>query len=572
MRGDCRDLRQNGTSKNPLYVTPPRTTGDKLITYDLSNGGTNPTISIRTWNGSAWGPATVVAGLARASINTSQIPANESGGLGVLDPFTFGELAISYSAIFSGNQCGSFGSAYLKSRSSDSFTSEIKDFVAPKPVTISNCASLATNASGPVTIGNSITDTATLSLVGAGAGGTITFDLYSDVACATKLTTLASTTAVNGPGSYTSVAYTPTAVGTYYWIAHYSGDASNSPANGSCGDLNESSVVNKRQPAISTNASGPVTIGSAISDTATLSLATSDATGTITFKLYSDTLCQTEIVAARSTASVSGNGPYTSVSFTPTAVGTYYWIASYGGDAKNESISGSCGDLNESSVVNKRQPAISTNASGPVTIGSAISDTATLSLATSDATGTITFKLYSDTLCQTEIVAARSTASVSGNGPYTSVSFTPTAVGTYYWIASYGGDAKNESISGSCGDLNESSVVNKAPSSISTTQRFTPNDSATIGGGGGGTVTFKLYGPNNATCNPSGNSAVYVETVNVASGAASTTNTGTAVTADGTYRWLVTYSGDASHFGRTSTCGAEQFTLAHTDDPGPGTQ
>jgi hypothetical protein len=33
----------------------------------------------------------------------------------------------------------SFGRAYLKSRSSDSFTSEIKDFIAPLPISVSNC-------------------------------------------------------------------------------------------------------------------------------------------------------------------------------------------------------------------------------------------------------------------------------------------------------------------------------------------------------------------------------------------------------------------------------------------------
>src|SRR5215203_1771790 len=44
----------NGNGVRP--ETPVRTVGDKLITYDLSQGGTNPTISIRRWTGSAWSP------------------------------------------------------------------------------------------------------------------------------------------------------------------------------------------------------------------------------------------------------------------------------------------------------------------------------------------------------------------------------------------------------------------------------------------------------------------------------------------------------------------------------------
>ena len=58
----------------------------------------------------------------------------------------------------------------------------------------------------------------------------------------------------------------------------------------------------------------------------------------------------------------NGNGDYDSDPFTPTAAGTYYWIASYGGDAKNLAVSGACSDANEHSVVGKKQPEISTSA------------------------------------------------------------------------------------------------------------------------------------------------------------------------------------------------------------------
>ncbi len=38
-------------------LTPIRSIGDVLVIYDLSQGGTHPTLSIRRWTGSAWGPA-----------------------------------------------------------------------------------------------------------------------------------------------------------------------------------------------------------------------------------------------------------------------------------------------------------------------------------------------------------------------------------------------------------------------------------------------------------------------------------------------------------------------------------
>ncbi|MEV0170241.1 prealbumin-like fold domain-containing protein [Streptomyces sp. NPDC050803] len=131
-------------------VTPERTAGDILITYDLSQGGTKPTISIRTWSGTAWGPATNLTTppvRAAASINTSEILAENSDGLGELDPRTFGEAQISLAAVLGGNgtTCRSFASAYLKSRSSDSFNSALKDFIPPQSVNISNCGSVQIN-------------------------------------------------------------------------------------------------------------------------------------------------------------------------------------------------------------------------------------------------------------------------------------------------------------------------------------------------------------------------------------------------------------------------------------------
>ncbi|NUT38309.1 MAG: prealbumin-like fold domain-containing protein [Hamadaea sp.] len=129
------------STKSANGVTPVRTAGDLLITYDLSKGGTVPVLSLRTWTGSAWGTAVNLTGSGKAtgSINTAAIPAGESDGLGAHTERTFGEAQISLAAIFPPGVCETFGSAYLKSRSSDSFNSELKDFVPPVGVNITNC-------------------------------------------------------------------------------------------------------------------------------------------------------------------------------------------------------------------------------------------------------------------------------------------------------------------------------------------------------------------------------------------------------------------------------------------------
>ena len=53
---------------------------------------------------------------------------------------TFGEMSLDLDFIFDEGMCESFGSAMVKSRSSDSFTSQLKDFIRPASVNICNCA------------------------------------------------------------------------------------------------------------------------------------------------------------------------------------------------------------------------------------------------------------------------------------------------------------------------------------------------------------------------------------------------------------------------------------------------
>jgi len=144
-------------------VTPLRTSLDMLIQYDLANGGTSPELFLSFWiDGSegataadceasnklpCWGLTENLtdSGLATGSINTSAIPAVDADGLGALSARTFGEASIDFDEVGSavgGDVCLTFGSAYLKSRSSDSFGSALKDFIAPILTNVSNCASI----------------------------------------------------------------------------------------------------------------------------------------------------------------------------------------------------------------------------------------------------------------------------------------------------------------------------------------------------------------------------------------------------------------------------------------------
>src|SRR5919197_3671753 len=110
------ELNQSGVASSN-GVTPKRTQGDLLITYDFANGGNSVSIHTATWNGNdtsgSW------------SVLTSL---NSNAAVGsIADSLLFGELAVDLNTagIFKSGTCESFSQAYLKSRASDSFTAEM---------------------------------------------------------------------------------------------------------------------------------------------------------------------------------------------------------------------------------------------------------------------------------------------------------------------------------------------------------------------------------------------------------------------------------------------------------------
>ncbi len=224
-----------------------------------------------------------------------------------------------------------------------------KTYVSPLPTT------LETTASSNVTIGGQVHDTATLS-GGVSPTGTITFKLYGpdDADCSGTPAFTDIKNVSSGNGAYDSANFTPTAAGTYRWTADYSGDASNAASSSACNAANESVTVAKHTTTLTTNASGDVTIGGQVHDTATLSGGVSP-TGTITFKLYGpdDADCSGGAVFT-DTVNVNGNGGYESGAFTPSAAGTYRWVADYSGDVANNPAASTCNAPGELVLVSAR--------------------------------------------------------------------------------------------------------------------------------------------------------------------------------------------------------------------------
>ena len=259
----------------------------------------------------------------------------------------------------------------------------------------------------------------------------------------------------NGVAPTKSGTYNATTAGTYRWIASYGGDGKNLSVAGQCNDAKESVVVDKANPKITTDAQDTAKLPNAtVSDTATLTGLNPDGGGSIVFRLYGpssspvcvDSGADKNLVFTSSATSVNGNNTYGPVSAEVTKAGTYYWIASYSGDANNNSVSGTCGEATEVSSVDKSSPVISTTATASTTLpGGTLKDTATVTGLTADATGNVVFHLYGPSAtpdCSGEAVFTNTQpigTVADGTGTAVSSNYTPAKSGSYYWTATYRG-------------------------------------------------------------------------------------------------------------------------------------
>lgn len=156
------------TSSTVGAITLNRTDGDKLIDFDFGGSGV-PSLTIRTWTTTGtnapadceasnsypcWSKGTVLpAGVAESSVNCGPVTdTNPPSAPRTLDGnskngcnATFGEAGINLQAagIIGTGTCTSFTDAWVKSRSSgNAFGSELKDIIAPVPLSLTNCGAL----------------------------------------------------------------------------------------------------------------------------------------------------------------------------------------------------------------------------------------------------------------------------------------------------------------------------------------------------------------------------------------------------------------------------------------------
>ena len=310
-----------------------------------------------------------------------------------------------------------------------------------------------------------------------------------------------------------------------------------------------------KTPTVSTTIvpAGPLNVGTAAHDTATISGGTADAGGTISYKLYSDSTCTTLVEDLTPTVNTVVNGVAPdSKAHTFDSPGTFYFYAVYSGDARNIGPVNS-GCASEPLVINPFTPSVSTTIvpAGPIAIGASAHDTATITDGSADAGGTISYKLYSDSTCTTLVEDLTPTVNTVVNGVAPdSKAHTFTGAGTFYFYAVYSGDTKNTGPVNS-GCASEPLVINPNTPSVSTTIvpagpiaiGASAHDTATITNAtatAGGTITYKLY--SDSTC------TTLVEdltpTVNTVVNGVAPDSKAHTFTGAGTFYFYAVYSGD----------------------------
>ncbi len=302
------------------------------ITYGSETAETfSGTVTGQSGDGYPEGTVTLYYGTTPVSLCSETLPSGSGDSAGFSCSLTSSQLAVgtysSVDAVFSPGGTSSSNPDYTYTTSTSTPT---QSFTVDQSTALSTSLSTLLSGGGQsgssisVLAGTAVTDSATLSGTNASsAGGTITYNVYTDAGCTTLAqggggTALNITTAGTLPASAAVTLSTP---GTYYWQASYSGDVNNAASLSTCGA--ETETVTSSNPTTTTTTcqtgqtcSGTVTIPGSVAVSVT---GTSSTTGSLTVSLGTNTIsCGDPFRHAPSmtTVSVSGltiNGTKTAV-------------------------------------------------------------------------------------------------------------------------------------------------------------------------------------------------------------------------------------------------------------------
>lgn len=437
-------------------------------------------------------------------------------------------------------------------------------------------AALTTTAHTGITAGSTAWDVAHLTGVTNDASGTITFNLFGagDTTCSAAAI-FTTTTPVNGPGDYTSSAHLLGTAGVYRWTASYSGDAANASAAHPCNSPNETTTVNAPGAvSISVDKTNNADRNATFTDSEIAAAAGAD----VAFKVVITNTSTTDAVVIDSITDAWSGHPASAVTCDPAvalpftlakdaSVTCTFTITGYSPaaghslvntvevNAHKDGDAATTATASDTSTVAtpKATPTLTTTATATATAGAAISDTAHLTGGTTAPAigGSITFNVYGDNTCSGASLFT-STVPVAGNGDYVSGAYTTPAgtSATYYWVATYSGDAANNAITNTpCTAPGEQSVVTAPPVIVDIT-----------------TTTTSTTAPPTTTTEPPTSTTVgapaVVETTTTTAGGAELGLTVTAPSTTPTTASTVTTRGPGSQLPFTGSSDSGPMTLS----------
>jgi hypothetical protein len=486
----------------------------------------------------------------------------------------------------------------------------------PNPDSQSECfnitpkqPTLSTQASGPVSLGNAISDTATIkntanqpgspvinpTTAGVKAGGDITWTAYGPNDCTTVAFGPVTRT-ITGDGTYPSaaqaaVSFTPTKEGVYTFVASYGGNSPNTKSVGAsaCPDTTGTETVTVSSASVKTtpsvNGSTSITTAGSIQVTDSATVTVTGATtwsGTVQFHLcgpadlVSAANCNTGGTLIGSDKGVSNSGATNqSDAATITSAGNYCWRGDFTSSTTgvpNASDPSDTTSTTECFTVTPVTPQLNTQVgNGIVTLGNPITDTATIggtafqpgtpvinpTTAGVKAGGDITWNVYGPDSCTT-LAAGPFTRTITGDGTYptgaqNAVSFTPTAIGVYVFVASYGGNSPNTNgvPAIDCASQPSTEMVSVIGNAhASSEQNWLPNDTVKLTGDANlnGDLQITLYPGGSCSAGGTVQPAIPTFDITVTNGdkngaSYSTNNTQFTVktTPTSTWSWLVHY-------------------------------
>src|SRR2546425_232889 len=253
------------STKGAVSFSGAHQVNDTLIVAEFSTGGSVTTLNAFRWTGSGLASITATGGadcttsgsgdnfcaVSNAfSISTPWPTQDKTSGSNTLAPAEFLEIGIDLSAVYPSNlPC--VNKFLFDTRTSPSTTATLMDYAIGSVVTCTTSSITTSVSPTPIALGSSASDTATVTnaISSFAVQGTVTFNAYASLSDCTAGTNsvFTDTKSVSGssPLSVTSAPFTPTAPGTYYWIAAYAPASSRNgtPASTTCGDSNEILVV-----------------------------------------------------------------------------------------------------------------------------------------------------------------------------------------------------------------------------------------------------------------------------------------------------------------------------------------